>query len=29
MDLKSPISTVVPSLDGPVLLVLARAEEGQ
>jgi len=28
MDLKSPISTVVPSLDGPVLLVLARAEEG-
>ncbi|WP_350279839.1 hypothetical protein [Kribbella sp. HUAS MG21] len=28
MDLKSPISTVVPSLDGPVLLVLAQAEEG-
>ncbi|HEY3562171.1 MAG TPA: hypothetical protein VGL05_32110 [Kribbella sp.] len=28
MDLKSPISTVVPSLDGPVLLVLAAAEEG-
>ncbi|MEU4290734.1 hypothetical protein AB0E63_21105 [Kribbella sp. NPDC026596] len=28
MDLKSPISTVVPSLDGPVLLVLARSEEG-
>ena len=28
MELKSPISTVVPSLDGPVLLVLARAEEG-
>lgn len=28
MDLKSPISTVVPSLDGPVLLVLAGAEEG-
>lgn len=28
MDLKSPITTVVPSLDGPVLLVLARAEEG-
>ena len=28
MDLASPISTVVPSLDGPVLLVLAAAEEG-
>jgi Fe2+ or Zn2+ uptake regulation protein len=28
MDLRSPISTVVPSLEGPVLLVLARAEEG-
>jgi predicted nucleotidyltransferase len=28
MDLSSPISTVVPSLDGPVLLVLVRAEEG-
>ncbi|MGY4771296.1 nucleotidyltransferase domain-containing protein [Kribbella sp. CWNU-51] len=28
MDLKSPISVVVPSLDGPVLQVLARSEEG-
>ncbi|MFD7153416.1 hypothetical protein ACFV9C_02390 [Kribbella sp. NPDC059898] len=28
MDLARPISTVVPSLDGPVLLVLAAAEEG-
>ena len=28
MDLQSPISTVVPSLDGPVLQVLAQAEEG-
>lgn len=28
MDLGTPISTVVPSLDGPVLLVLAAAEEG-
>ncbi|MET7278719.1 hypothetical protein ABZS29_10860 [Kribbella sp. NPDC005582] len=28
MDLKSPISTVIPSLDGPVLQVLARADEG-
>ncbi|MFF0339042.1 hypothetical protein [Kribbella sp. NPDC004875] len=28
MDLKSPISTVVPSLDGPVLQVLADAEVG-
>ncbi|GAA1108652.1 hypothetical protein GCM10009630_01970 [Kribbella jejuensis] len=28
MDLASPISTVVPSLDGPVLLVLAATEEG-
>jgi predicted nucleotidyltransferase len=28
MDLNSPISTVVPSLDGPVLQVLARAEDG-
>jgi predicted nucleotidyltransferase len=28
MDLKSPISTVLPSLDGPVLQVLADAEEG-
>ena len=28
MDLRSPISTVVPSLDGPVLQVLARSEEG-
>jgi hypothetical protein len=28
MDLGSPISTVVPSLDGPVLLVLARSAEG-
>ncbi|MEU4196783.1 nucleotidyltransferase domain-containing protein [Kribbella sp. NPDC026611] len=28
MDLKAPISTVVPSLDGPVLLVLAHADEG-
>jgi predicted nucleotidyltransferase len=28
MDLKAPISTVIPSLDGPVLLVLAAAEEG-
>jgi predicted nucleotidyltransferase len=28
MDLNSPISTVVPSLDGPVLQVLAQAEDG-
>jgi hypothetical protein len=28
MDLSSPISTVVPSLDGPVLQVLAEAEQG-
>ncbi|GAA0574160.1 hypothetical protein HPO96_16910 [Kribbella sandramycini] len=28
MDLSNPISTVVPSLDGPVLQVLARAEDG-
>lgn len=28
MDLAIPVSTVVPSLDGPVLLVLAAAEEG-
>lgn len=28
MDLKTPISTVIPSLDGPVLQVLARADEG-
>ena len=28
MDLKLPISTVIPSLDGPVLQVLARADEG-
>jgi len=28
VDLKSPISTVVPSLDGPVLQVLAQSEEG-
>lgn len=28
MDLSSPISTVVPSLDGPVLQVLAQAEDG-
>jgi predicted nucleotidyltransferase len=28
MDLRSPISTVVPSLDGPVLQVLARSERG-
>ncbi|WP_405063260.1 hypothetical protein OG474_16935 [Kribbella sp. NBC_01505] len=28
MDLKLPISTVIPSLDGPVLQVLARAGEG-
>lgn len=28
MDLNSPISTVVPSLDGPVLRVLAQAEDG-
>jgi predicted nucleotidyltransferase len=28
MELKSPISTLVPSLDGPVLMVLATAEEG-
>jgi predicted nucleotidyltransferase len=28
VDLGNPISTVVPSLDGPVLLVLAAAEEG-
>jgi predicted nucleotidyltransferase len=28
MDLRAPISTVIPSLDGPVLLVLAAAEEG-
>ena len=28
MDLRSPISTVVPSLDGPVLQVLARSDCG-
>ncbi|MDX2969107.1 hypothetical protein [Kribbella solani] len=28
MDLGNPIGTVVPSLDGPVLQVLARADEG-
>ena len=28
MDLRNPISTVVPSLDGPVLQVLARSERG-
>lgn len=28
MDLRSPISTVIPSLDGPVLQVLARSEGG-
>jgi hypothetical protein len=28
MDLRSPISTVIPSLDGPVLQVLARSERG-
>jgi predicted nucleotidyltransferase len=28
MELKSPNSTVVPSLDGPVLQVLAEAEDG-
>jgi predicted nucleotidyltransferase len=28
MDLNSPISTVVPSLDGPVLQVLAQADDG-
>ena len=28
MDLRTPISTVVPSLDGPVLHVLARSDEG-
>jgi predicted nucleotidyltransferase len=28
MDLSSPISVVVPSLDGPVLQVLVQAEEG-
>ncbi|MGW6281987.1 hypothetical protein [Kribbella sp. NPDC055071] len=28
MDLSSPISVVVPSLDGPVLRVLVQAEEG-
>jgi predicted nucleotidyltransferase len=28
MDLKLPISTVIPSLDGPVLQVLAHADEG-
>jgi len=28
MDLRTPISTVVPSLDGPVLQVLARSDEG-
>ena len=28
MDLGSPISTVVPSLDGPVLQVLARSADG-